>query len=272
MADEPKDPKPSKDSVVLPFRKRWRGKGGPPRTEAQTLADGTVVEKMGRGWALWNFAPYPIQQSTCVGCLDKRREEHPACGHEECDCFCMVGKSWPLWALLGLGPPEDQPVPPQLSGVAGQEPVEKDASAGAQLNAKLDSANTSLDKANKKLDSTRRALWVLAASVAALALVSCLRLQGLSQQSVPGSFTRLLGLSETPEMGERPVDMPVPKEPLPGAKRMPCDAEGGEIGINGGCYVITVIKPPCGRKLFRSGDSCYRAIAADPDKPMSLFR
>jgi hypothetical protein len=68
--------------------------------------------------------------------------------------------------------------------------------------------------------------------------------------------------------GEKPVDQPVPFKPFPGQKVPPCDASYGEEEVNGGCYMGTNVKPPCG-KLYRSGNTCYRVIAAEPKKPNS---
>ena len=74
------------------------------------------------------------------------------------------------------------------------------------------------------------------------------------------------------EMGEKPrvpLNQSVPLKPFPGQKVPPCDAGVGETPINGGCWAgpFENMKPPGGR-LYRSGDSCYRPIAADPKKPV----
>jgi hypothetical protein len=75
----------------------------------------------------------------------------------------------------------------------------------------------------------------------------------------------LLGASE---MGEKPLDQSIPPGPLPGQKVPPCDAGLYEEALGGGCWTwVGAAKPPCGR-LFRSGDRCYRPIAADPKKPV----
>jgi hypothetical protein len=65
----------------------------------------------------------------------------------------------------------------------------------------------------------------------------------------------------------------IPKEPAPWQKlAKDCNPRQGEIALNGGCWVyIYDVKPPCG-ELFRHGDRCYRPVAADPLKPMGLFR
>jgi len=67
--------------------------------------------------------------------------------------------------------------------------------------------------------------------------------------------------------GEKPLDQPIPLKTMPGQKVAPCNAEVGERTINGNCWVwIADVKPPCGI-LFRQGDKCYRAVAAEPKKP-----
>jgi len=73
-------------------------------------------------------------------------------------------------------------------------------------------------------------------------------------------------------MGPKPIDNPTPSKPLPLQKAPPCLKEAGEREIGGGCWVyIADVKPPCGRYLFRSGDACYRPVAADPTKPVGLL-
>ena len=66
--------------------------------------------------------------------------------------------------------------------------------------------------------------------------------------------------------GEKPLDQAVPKSTLPGQKVAPCDAEFGQVAINGNCWFgSSEVKPPCGR-LFRYGDKCYAPVAAEPKK------
>ena len=43
---------------------------------------------------------------TCRECFDERTREHGKCFDDECNCWCMSGKQWPIWALFGLAPPE----------------------------------------------------------------------------------------------------------------------------------------------------------------------
>ena len=69
--------------------------------------------------------------------------------------------------------------------------------------------------------------------------------------------------------GEKPLDQAVPKSTLPGQAVAPCNAEAGEVAINGNCWAnMGDLKPPCGRLAFRQGDKCYRPVAADPKKPV----
>ena len=70
-------------------------------------------------------------------------------------------------------------------------------------------------------------------------------------------------------MGKKvPAERWIPKKPLPNQKLEPCDTELLEKAINGACWQETSGQPPCGR-LYRSGDRCYRAVAADPADPLS---
>ncbi|HLL52228.1 MAG TPA: hypothetical protein VK447_01695 [Myxococcaceae bacterium] len=118
MSNDPKDPDDDgTDHVIIPFRRRWKNGRAGAEGQSQAFPDGTVVQSMARGWALWTFKDHPITQSTCVGCFRQRSGEHESCGFEDCDCFCVRGKLWPLWALLGLRPPEGF-IPPQLLGLS----------------------------------------------------------------------------------------------------------------------------------------------------------
>jgi hypothetical protein len=67
--------------------------------------------------------------------------------------------------------------------------------------------------------------------------------------------------------GEKPLDQPIPVKTLPGQKVAPCNTALGEEAINGNCWAWQgAVKPPCGL-LYRSGDKCYRPVAAEPKKP-----
>ncbi|HEY8211819.1 MAG TPA: hypothetical protein VIG99_30265 [Myxococcaceae bacterium] len=74
------------------------------------------------------------------------------------------------------------------------------------------------------------------------------------------------------EWGEKvPAEQYVPRSTLPGQAVAPCDAEAGEVAIYGNCWFgSSEVKPPCGSRgvLFRHGDKCYRAVAAEPKKPV----
>jgi hypothetical protein len=80
-----------------------------------------------------------------------------------------------------------------------------------------------------------------------------------------------LGLAaQQTQMGEKTSrEQRVPVKPFPGQKVPPCNAEAGEVEVNGGCWgnMTDSVKPPCGRYLYRSGDKCYRPVAADPQNP-----
>jgi hypothetical protein len=74
------------------------------------------------------------------------------------------------------------------------------------------------------------------------------------------------------ELGEKPVDNPIPSKPMPIQKPPPCLERAGEREIKGACYVkVADVKPPCGPYLFREGDSCFRAVGADPTKPVGVL-
>ena len=72
-------------------------------------------------------------------------------------------------------------------------------------------------------------------------------------------------------MGKQVEENWISSSPLPNQKVGHCDAGLGEKAINGSCWAgpFMDIRPPCGR-LFRSGDFCYRPVAADPQKPVGM--
>jgi hypothetical protein len=92
----------------------------------------------------------------------------------------------------------------------------------------------------------------------------------LDWQAVLGAIAKA-GDKNMGEKREKPIDNPVPDKPVPLLKAPPCLTEAGEELINGGCWVGTHVPPPCGRYLFRHGNRCYRAVAADPMKPVGLI-
>ncbi|HYV48717.1 MAG TPA: hypothetical protein VFA20_27855 [Myxococcaceae bacterium] len=136
-----------------------------------------------------------------------------------------------------------------------------------------------------------RASWKqIAISAGSGALVGCLALAvapllpGRANAAPPGPLMVMVfgpGADDAPvrfdpgslfptpaRWGEKPLDQAVPKFTLPGQKVAPCDAEFGQVAINGNCWANQGdVKPPCGR-LFRHGDKCYAPVAADPKKPV----
>jgi hypothetical protein len=126
-----------------------------------------------------------------------------------------------------------------------------------------------------------RASWrPVAVTAASGALVGCLVLlaAGVTRPGplvvvLPGAGTDGATVSFDPRSlldtpaawGEKPLDQPIPVKTLPGQKVAPCNAQWGEVTINGNCWTPTDVKPPCGY-LFRHGDRCYRPIAAEPTK------
>jgi len=74
------------------------------------------------------------------------------------------------------------------------------------------------------------------------------------------------------DLGKKVEENWVPKEPLPGQKlAKDCKESLGEEVINGGCWFASKkLNPPCG-ELFRHGDTCYRPVAADPNKPVGML-
>ncbi|KFE66231.1 hypothetical protein DB31_1296 [Hyalangium minutum] len=55
---------------------------------------------------------------------------------------------------------------------------------------------------------------------------------------------------------EKGASLPLPKEPLPGQRRAPC--ERGEMAIHGGCWIPwTTRVPPCGDQAYEWKGGCY---------------
>ncbi len=62
--------------------------------------------------------------------------------------------------------------------------------------------------------------------------------------------------------------LPMPKKPLPGQRKPPC--ERGETAINGACWVhVGGEEPPCGQKMFEYEGGCYFASFDAPRQPTS---
>jgi hypothetical protein len=114
--------------------------------------------------------------------------------------------------------------------------------------------------------------WAAATSLVALLLpMGCFQAHEDARRQVTENSTPFLRAfrSETPDMGEKPpAERYIPKEPLPGQKLAPCDPEAGQEAFSGACWGRMDVKPPCGRKLYRGGNSCYLPIAADPLVPV----
>ncbi|NNB94330.1 hypothetical protein HI113_10475 [Corallococcus exiguus] len=68
----------------------------------------------------------------------------------------------------------------------------------------------------------------------------------------------LVFLTSTPDAPEMSLD--VPKKPFRGQKTKDCDADASEELINGGCWVATDRKAPCGDKQYQWRGKCYRPI------------
>lgn len=60
----------------------------------------------------------------------------------------------------------------------------------------------------------------------------------------------------------------IPTTPEPWQKRPPCDEGMAERAVNGACYFLSGVLPPCGRLLEYRG-ACYRAIRMEPPSPVS---
>jgi hypothetical protein len=73
----------------------------------QTFDDGKtrVSGELREDKVCWTAGDNPWIE-TCRECFDERTREHGKCFDDECNCWCMSGKQWPIWALFGLTPPE----------------------------------------------------------------------------------------------------------------------------------------------------------------------
>lgn len=136
------------------------------------------------------------------------------------------------------------------------------------INSKLDKEGAKLDKVEREVT---RVLWIVTGG-AALFAVGCIALAGalLMKRSADGHEYALASISETREMGPKVKDDPIPKEGVPNQKHAPCDPSAGESTFYGLCWFSSgAIKPPCG-KLFRSGDTCYAPVTANPQSPVGI--
>ncbi len=82
-------------------------------------------------------------------------------------------------------------------------------------------------------------------------------LASMVQAPRPGTPSYMLGL-------------PMPKAPLPGQRRPPCDPDAEKV-INGACWAgpIGTKKPPCGAVMFDHEDGCYIPSVNVPRQPTS---
>ncbi|NBD09282.1 hypothetical protein [Corallococcus silvisoli] len=73
-----------------------------------------------------------------------------------------------------------------------------------------------------------------------------------------GGLVFLASTSDAPEMS-----LEVPKRPFKGQKTKDCDTDASEQFINGGCWVETSKKAPCGDKQYEYRGKCYRPIGQE---------
>lgn len=64
----------------------------------------------------------------------------------------------------------------------------------------------------------------------------------------------------------------LPREPFPGQKVKRCDPDAAEVSINGGCWVSTDRRAPCGDKLYEHDGKCYRPAGKPQETPRSISR
>jgi hypothetical protein len=168
------------------------------------------------------------------------------------------------------------------------------------LGGKLDTANGKLNSNGEKLDTLltevaaiRKVLKGAAHVTATVLLIVGLGSLGISSEptnatQVPPVSDAAKGATRAPglgaylravlggvlDLGKKAEENWVPKAPYPGQKlEKDCNPDLGEKPINGGCWVPVSerhMPPPCG-KLFRHGDTCYRPVAADPNKPVGML-
>jgi eukaryotic-like serine/threonine-protein kinase len=151
------------------------------------------------------------------------------------------------------------------------------------------SAPHSLGSGHLAPESTR-VLWPRVAAVAAIVLTVSIgwasrgacegapelgRAEAWDAGPEPDARTRGLGDS-TPTTRVTSEGFPVvvdakviaeelPEEPLPRQRRAPC--RGNSVEINGGCWMVTNIQPPCGDDAYEWKGSCYYPIIVTRAKP-----
>ncbi|SEU07779.1 serine/threonine protein kinase [Stigmatella erecta] len=83
---------------------------------------------------------------------------------------------------------------------------------------------------------------------------------GLADAAVPGA-----GSEESLEFVQEGILLDIPKKPLPGQSRPPCDKP--EVEINEGCWVrLLDAAPPCGDRRYEWKGKCYKPTV-DPPRP-----
>lgn len=76
---------------------------------------------------------------------------------------------------------------------------------------------------------------------------------------LPPRIGGLVLAASTPDNPEAGLD--VPTRPFKGQKTKDCDADASEQLINGGCWVATDRRSPCGDKQYEHKGKCYRPAA-----------
>jgi len=63
----------------------------------------------------------------------------------------------------------------------------------------------------------------------------------------------------------------MPKQPFPGQKRSPCTPRS-QVEINGACWMVLELKPPCPEDVVEHGGKCYVPVFTAPPVPSSILR
>jgi serine/threonine protein kinase len=74
-----------------------------------------------------------------------------------------------------------------------------------------------------------------------------------------------------PQRASKPVyglRLPMPKSPLPGQRRPPCDPDSEMVAL-GACWAILMKKPPCGPSGYEIDGRCVIASIREPRQPTS---
>lgn len=126
------------------------------------------------------------------------------------------------------------------------------------------------------MDTPTKALKAgfLAAALVTALMLSCSsprrhEVAGAMYGPVPGPEDREGALSDhaPTDKGE---DLYLPTKPEKWQKTSDCDPDMDEHLINGACYARMSRKPPCGPKLRRHLDGCYRFVEKSTPKPTSI--